>query len=394
MKNNFSAASAATSKRPRGAPQPRAIDQSSPDDGARAVATARVAGARATIRDVALAAGVSNFTVSCALNGKEGVSPSTREVVQQVARELGYRPNPHAQRLVAGRDLNAIALFSLNLDFGVSTRKMRELQKSLLDRGFSAAIHGFGHYATHNERDQVAVIADLRRQAPRAIVCETKGLQPAAVEELRLYQSEGGVLVSYWPTGDVHLECDEVALDYAAATADAARFFVEHGHREPGVFMLSPTQPDGPLLEGFARGLEAQGARLRPEFVLWGGDVAAYEEAGEQIAAKFLALRERPSAAYIINDYVAQVFIAEVGRAGVRVPHDLSVIGNDDAPIARCGIVPLTTISHPVSEIANRVLELLYSRLEGRYDGPPRREIIASELVVRQSVVALKPEFQ
>lgn len=345
-----------------------------------------VTGRAATIRDVAQAVGVSNYTVSCALNGKSGVAETTRAVVEAAARELGYRPNPHAQRLVSGRAPNTIGLFSLNLDFGVGTRKMREIQRSLLTRGFSAAIHGFGYYAAQKAVDQAALLSDLRRQAPRAIVCETNGLQEEAENELRLYVAEGGTLICHCPYLDIDVACDKVVLDYAPGTRAAALHLLETGHREPGFFMVSPHKPAGPLVEGFRQGLREGGSDLRDDRLLWGGDYAAYEEAGESLARQFLALRERPSAVYVVNDYVAQVFIAELGRAGVRVPDDLSVIGNDDAPIARCGVLPLT--SHPVAAITASVLQLLYSHLDGVYDGPPRHEIVRSELVHRQSVVA------
>ena len=344
----------------------------------------------ATIRDVAKAAGVSNFTVSSALNGKEGVSKETRAVVETVARELGYRPNPHAQRLVTGRALKTIGLLSLSLDFGVNTRKMRDLQRSLLERGFSAAIHGFGHYAAQKTAQQTALVADLRRQAPQAIICETNGLRDEAIAELRHYVAEGGILVCHCPYEDVNVECDKVMLDYGAATRAAARHFLQMGHREPGFFMVSPHRPVGPLIQGFEAGLRQGGSELRADRVLWGGDFASYEDAGELIAAQFLAIPDRPSAAYIVNDHVAQVFISEIGRAGVRVPDDFSVIGNDDAPIARCGVLPLTTVSHPVGAITARILNLLYSRLDGEYDGPPRRETVFSELILRESVVPFR----
>ena len=61
-----------------------------------------VAGARATIRDVARVAGVSTTTVSHAFSGNGQVEAGTRERIFRVARELRYRPNRHAQRLRTG----------------------------------------------------------------------------------------------------------------------------------------------------------------------------------------------------------------------------------------------------------------------------------------------------
>ena len=58
---------------------------------------------RVSIEDVAKAAAVSVATVSRAMRGISHVAPSTRERVITAATELGYRADPHASRLAAGR---------------------------------------------------------------------------------------------------------------------------------------------------------------------------------------------------------------------------------------------------------------------------------------------------
>ncbi|MFZ1431055.1 MAG: LacI family DNA-binding transcriptional regulator, partial [Geminicoccaceae bacterium] len=80
-------------------------------------------GKRVTITDVARAAGVSPATVSQAFNGRRQVDPVTRERIQAVALELGYRPNPTAQRLRTGRS-GMIALLS-SMPFAVAAGPSR-----------------------------------------------------------------------------------------------------------------------------------------------------------------------------------------------------------------------------------------------------------------------------
>ena len=62
-----------------------------------------IANGRATIREVAELAGVSIATVSRVVNGREDVSPETRELVQRVVRERGYTANRNARGLSAGK---------------------------------------------------------------------------------------------------------------------------------------------------------------------------------------------------------------------------------------------------------------------------------------------------
>jgi DNA-binding LacI/PurR family transcriptional regulator len=101
-----------------------------------------------------------------------------------------------------------------------------------------------------------------------------------------------------------------------------------------------------------------------------------------------MALEQRPSAMCIVNDHAASAFVNEVQRSGLTVPRDLSIVSHDDSPVARYSVVPLTTVSHPVEAIARNVVNLLCSRLEGLYDGVPRRVIIKGQLMVRDSAVA------
>jgi DNA-binding LacI/PurR family transcriptional regulator len=138
---------------------------------------------------------------------------------------------------------------------------------------------------------------------------------------------------------------------------------------------------------GWERALREAGLEPREEWCFSGGEWQDHEACGVALARRFLALPvgDRPSAACIVNDEAAQSFIVEAARGGLRVPEDFSVAGQDDMPIARLGAVPLTTVPQPVEAIARRVVEMLCSRLDGSYGGPPRRDVLRGELRVRQS---------
>src|SRR5215470_17660282 len=73
-----------------------------------------------TIADVARVAGVSVSTVSRILNGKQDVAPATRERVQQVIAELGFKPHAQAKGLRAGKTRNVALLFPLKSPGDVS----------------------------------------------------------------------------------------------------------------------------------------------------------------------------------------------------------------------------------------------------------------------------------
>ena len=340
-------------------------------------------GGSVTMLDVARVAGVSKMTVSFALNNTGRVSEKTRVIVMEAASQLGYEPNPHAQNLSNGRSNNTIGLFSLWFDFGVGTQKIQLIQSALNRNGFDVPVYGVGLHDHYNEDVQASAIASLRRQKPRGLICFTNGLQPKAMLELRRYQDEGGLLVSYdYPTD---LDCDAVLFDRVDNTYQAARHLTDLGHRTLAYADHGFARLNGPRVIGFRRAIAEVGGEWRPEWLLEAESARDYAEGGRILATKFLELRERPTAICIVNDYSALVFINELERAGIHCPDDISVVGHDNHAMSQFARVPLSTVSHPSEGIAAQAAQFLLSRLNGQYNGPPREFTARGELIARRS---------
>jgi DNA-binding LacI/PurR family transcriptional regulator len=346
-----------------------------------------------TIRDVAEALGMHKSTVSLALSGKGNVSAATRARVMSTARELGYEPHPLAQHLARGYRNDMVCLFTGVLDVGLAAEKLLAVQQALSVIGLDVPIHVYGDRPGPGGSSQALQVRQMRRQRPRAIVCASHRVDKAAFRELEAYQRDGGILVTY--DTSVPLACDQVLFDREDNAYRAARYLLERGHRQLGIGISSVAGPlagtgGDPVfarLKGFRRALGEYGLMMREE---WFFQNATYERGGAEMARRYLALPERPSALCIVNDYVALAFMVEVMRAGLRVPEDVSIVSHDNQPIAAYCPVPLTSMSHPVDRIVNTAVELLLDRIQGRVpaDEPPRQVTIAGELVERASVAA------
>ena len=352
-----------------------------------------------TIQDVAGALGMHKSTVSLALSGKGNLSALTRQRVLSTARELGYEPNPLAQRLATGHRNALVCLFSGVLDVGLATEKLLLIQRELGAHGLEVPLYTCYEPSGDGARAQWTQIRQLCRQRPRAIICASQMVDASVYPELDSYQRGGGILVSYdLPTP---LSCDQVIFDREDNAYQAARYLLSRGHRKIGVGMsnqtgpLSQTEGDPQFwrLRGFRRAFAEFGVAMKDEWLFSRGN---YEKGGAEIARQFLALPDRPTAMCIVNDYVALAFVVEVMRAGVRIPHDLSVVSHDDQPIASYCPVPLTCITQPTDEIARTVAQRLLERLHsdktgdksGESDTPPapRTITLRGHLVERASV--------
>ena len=114
----------------------------------------------------------------------------------------------------------------------------------------------------------------------------------------------------------------------------------------------------------------------------------AHSQDVEQIA-RYLESLPRPTAIFAMNDMMAMQAVKAAKLGGLRVPEDLSLVGFDDEGIVNTLLdVPLTTVAQDAITLGRRAAELLIGRIEG-YDGPPRGEVVSTELRVRASTAPL-----
>lgn len=338
-----------------------------------------------TLLDVARAAGVSKTTASHALSGRMPVAARTREEVQRWARELGFEADALAQRLSVGKCEKTVGFYSLDVDLSCRTRQMQIIQGELNDLGYSVPIYAYGYRGRDEAAHQHELMRSLLASRPRAVVCNTSGVRPEVLARLERFIGEGGIVVCYgYDDAAPKLAADYVCYDEGDSFYQAARYLTSLGHRDIGLFSVGQRTPAGATLEGFERALSEAGAQVRSEWLFSNDGTLRYEEQGARLASEFLALRERPTAMIVANDYAAVAFMAEVSRAGVRVPEQLSVIGHDDDAIAPYGVVPLSTVRVPIDEMASRVVEQLQRRIEGAF-GAPQTFGVCGQLVQRDS---------
>lgn len=330
-----------------------------------------------TIRDIAREVGVGKTTVSQVLSHTGNISLATRRAVLRTAKRMGYIPNRHAQRLSSGIRSDTIGLFVPVLWAGVITHRVELIQEALTHRGFDVPVYTYGSVSATSDR-HLAVMRALCRETPRAIVCSVGSLPSEKLADLRQYIARGGCVVNYGPAAT--LDCDQVLFDYAGGAYAAVKHLLELGHRRLGLhcpnFDIASDKP------GFVRALEEARIPLDKVQIVQG---PIFEEGGAFFAGEFLRRAARPTAVCLTADVAASSFVNHVMRVGVRVPEDVSVIAFDDTPAAPNAIVPLTVIRHPVETIAEKVVEVLMDRLEGRYTGNARQIVIKGDLILRES---------
>lgn len=330
----------------------------------------------ARLTDIAQSLGIAVSTVSMAIAGDPRIAESTRNLVKAKADELGFRPNPTAQRLIKGFNSGEIALVMHDLDQGILTQTAAEIRNELAGRGFRPTIHITPGFNDGNA--QTDALRTLRHERPEAIVSFLSRIQQGPLNELIRYRDEGGTVVSYF--NPLTFDCDQVIFDEDHSTRLAVEHLIALGHKRIGFATHGSLDMESYRAQGFLGAMADAKLEVRDEYLIEGG---RYEEGGCEIAHRFLALANRPTALHIVNDAQVSGFISELYRLGYRVPQYVSVVGTDDIAAARCNWVPITTVSVPSRDIANQVANMLSSRVRGQYKGGPRTERLRGELIVR-----------
>lgn len=325
-------------------------------------------GQRASVWDVANAAGVSQKTVSRVLNDAPNVRPEVRERVRAVVAELGYRPNGAARALVTRRT-HSVGMVSVGGALLGPAALVDGAERALRARGYSLTLQR----TSTNEPGEVATAINdlLAREVEGIIVSE-----PAEAVSKFAMSSDVPVLV---------LEDQEIeAAGWLVAAADTA-----HGAFEATSHLLDLGHPTvqyvgGPegwgtsatRERGWRAALLKQG-RSMPEPLT--GDWSARSGFA---AGQILAALPSVTAVLAANDEMAIGVIHAFENAGLRVPDDVSVIGMDDAPIANYLHTPLTTVRIDFNAVASIGTDMLLTAIEGE-QVLTRRALVPTRLVSR-----------
>ncbi len=331
---------------------------------------------RAKIEDVAAAAGVSVATVSRAVRGLPNVAASTRERVTDIAEQLGYRPDPVASRLAAGRARTVIVLVP-HLSSWYFSNVVAGAEAVCAEAGYDFLILGVGSldecHRLLNEGHH------LERRADGIILVN---LSPTAAQ-VRSLRARG---VSISTVGSAADRCPSVRVDDHAVGALAAAHLAELGHRRIGVISGTSDDPmnvEVPRLryDGFVDGLADHGLALDPALVASGNFGV---DGGSEAMTALLAAESPPTAVFAMSDEMAFGALMVLDQRGLRAGTDISLIGVDDHEFAK--VVGLTTIRQEVAEqgaiAARALLELLEPP---RPDGVTKALDVPVELVVRRT---------
>lgn len=334
---------------------------------------------RVTSQDVARAAGVSRTTVSLVLNGVQGIKirPETRQRVLEIAEQLGYVPNAAAQALVSQR-AQIIGLFLTRQSHHISsdafiTQTLEGLLEVAHQQGLRLLID-----IIEPEHPAEVYLEMARAKRIDGILLSGPRMDDDA---LRLLEREGfpTVLIGQLPGTNFCF----VDVDNCASAEMAVAHLIQLGHTRIACITNAAASYTAAVdrLQGYQNALNSAGLEFDPALVRYGDFTV---DSGYQQMKSLLESGAQFSAAFVASDTLVLGAKAALMERGLRVPHDISLVGFDDLPFAQYLSPPLTTVHLPAVELARQACNLLICLLQGEQHC--RQHIILdTHLVVRGS---------
>lgn len=303
-----------------------------------------------TIMDVAKRAGVSMKSVSRVINAEPNVGPMLRERVIAAVRDLGYRPDPAARSLAAGRSFAIGVLFD-NPSPNYTMKVQEGIYAACKRAGYQLVIEHVDTGAADVTEAMAAMLANRRLDG----LVVTPPLTDSD-EALCAIEAHRIAYVRLSP-GRFPGRSSSVATNDSAGADDVAEHLLALGHRHFGI-------ANGPHAhaaanwrrQGFLAALARHGI---------GADAIVEAEGNftfpSGIATGLALLRgdRPPTAIFATNDDMAAGVFAAAAQLGIRIPDQLSVVGFDDSWIAQSVWPALTTVHQPIAEMAQVAADML-----------------------------------
>ncbi|KRV46705.1 LacI family transcriptional regulator [Wenjunlia vitaminophila] len=337
----------------------------------------------ARLADIAAQAGVSEATVSRVLNGKPGVSSTTRQSVLTALDLLGYERPVRLRQRSAG----LVGLVTPELENPIFPLFAQVIGQALTRQGYTPVLctQSAGG-STEDELTEMLVDRGV------AGIIFLSGLHADTTADTARYDRLIGQGV---PFVLVNGFSERVAAPFVSPDDRAAvRLSVTHlaalGHRRIGL-AVGPRRfvPVLRKIEGFLDAVDDVLGMPRDEaetliqhslFTLEGGQAAASA-----------LLDDGCTAVVCASDLMALGAIRAARQRGLAVPRDVSVVGFDDSPLIAFTDPPLTTVRQPVTAMGQAAVRVLLEEVAGT-PAPHGEFVFLPELVVRGSTASVRGE--
>lgn len=305
----------------------------------------------ASIRDVALRAGVGIGTVSRALNGTGYISEETKKRIMDAVEELGYQPNELAQNLYRNRS-GIVGILVPNLDHPFFSSLVKAIQNDLYLKGYRCIVGD----ETEGQNRLGEFVELLQRNAIDGLI---SCVDPNSRIDTRMIQKPVVVLDRNW--GDTFIN---IHSDHKSGGAMAAKLLIDAGVKKVLVFRPEVSGRFTYMERYHSFEQTCMKNAVTISYVNLKQNKLGYEYDYTAVWNHRELLREVDG--IFAADTNAAACIRLAWELGIRVPQDLKIVGYDGSAFTKYLTPRLTTISQDVPKLARAVSDSMMGLIQGK----------------------------
>ncbi len=327
----------------------------------------------AGIRDVAKYAGVSPSTVSRALSGVAFVEPETKKKVLDAVSALNYKPNLAARSLKKGGS-KLIGLIIPDITNPYYPEVVKHMEACATKAGYSLILcDALGDI--EKEKEYLETLKYLFVDGILYIASTEN------IEHVKPYIGEIPMVIVN-RVFDVEAPC--ITIDNEDGAYQAVKYLIENGHRDIALYINDKErQYNQQRLAGCRKAFKEYGITGYESRIV--RDVKSEDDACEK-TIRLLQKEDRPTAIFVLNDFMAFGVYLGITKCGLKIPEDISVVGFDDIPYVKYLNPPLTTLRHSLQDNSEKVFDSLVEQMKSQTCAPGSCTFFKGKLIIRESV--------
>ena len=329
-----------------------------------------------SIKDIAVAAGVSITTVSFIINGKardKSISEAVIKKVEKIIAEKGYKPNQIARSLRTGNS-NIIGLIIEDISNSFFSRIARLIEDKAYKKGYKII-----YSSTENNVEKAKDLINMfkSRKVDAYIISPIKGLE----EDIQHLIADNKPVILF-DRNLPDLDTNYVGADHFKATYQSVESFIKQGKKKISLVTTDiDVQQITERLAGYEKALADHGMVYNENLVL---KVHFNQEEKETMAQmeKLFQSKEIDSVLFATN-YLAISGLKVLKKMGKQVGNDFGVIAYDDHEVFELHTPGISAVQQPLEEIAETVIQLILSQLSSKSKLDNQHIILPAKLIQR-----------
>lgn len=335
----------------------------------------------ATIKDIARELNISISTVSRALRNAADVNAETKRAVVALSEQLNYQPNRLALSLKQKQTHN-IGVIVPNLDY-VLSQMVKGIDEVALEAGYTVMVcqsnESFGREIVNTRRLRDSLV---------------DGFIISVSSETKVFDHFNQIIEKQIPMVvfdrvTPYLKAPGVRIDNEDGGFQATEHLIEQGYKRIAI-LAGPRNLgiSNQRLEGYLRALKKYKVKVDEDLIIYCDFNQDYAYLATQ---ELLSMKKRPDAIFTISDRMAIGAMLAIKDKGLKMPHDIGLVGFNNEPVTRLVTPAISSVDQPAFELGKIAAKLFIELVHNNDDMSEIEEVLKPKLYIRESSQRIIP---